>query len=65
MCLFIFNFLGVGKSSIATSLAVSLGLDTKKTAILDLDICGPSVPAIMGVAGQQVVNTEYGWKALV
>ncbi|XP_064632017.1 cytosolic Fe-S cluster assembly factor NUBP2 homolog [Lineus longissimus] len=56
---------GVGKSSIATSLAIALGLDTQKTALLDLDICGPSVPNLMGVAGQQVVSTEYGWKALV
>ena len=29
--------------------------------IVDLDICGPSVPKLLGVQGQSVVNSQYGW----
>lgn len=29
--------------------------------ILDIDICGPSVPKIMGVEAQEVRKSSYGW----
>ena len=28
---------------------------------VDLDICGPSIPQLMAVQGQEVVNSQYGW----
>lgn len=34
---------------------------TMQVGIVDLDICGPSVPKLMGVQGQSVVNSQYGW----
>ena len=40
---------GVGKSTVASNLAVSLALKGYKTGILDLDLTGPSVPKILGV----------------
>lgn len=38
---------GVGKSSVAVNLAVALSLQGLKTALLDVDIHGPSVPLML------------------
>jgi len=35
-----------------------------QVGILDLDICGPSIPKLMGVDGMSVVSTQYGWTPL-
>jgi len=43
---------GVGKSSVATNLAVSLSLQGFKTGLLDVDLHGPSVPTLLGMEGQ-------------
>ena len=32
--------------------------------MVDLDICGPSIPKLMAVEGEEVVNTQYGWTPL-
>ena len=40
---------GVGKSSVTTSLAVTLNLRGYKTAVLDADITGPSIPTAFGI----------------
>lgn len=45
---------GVGKSTIATQLALTLAsLDPENASIglLDVDICGPSVPRMLGLEG--------------
>ncbi len=39
---------GVGKSTVATNLAVSLGVMGAKVGLLDADIYGPSIPLMMG-----------------
>lgn len=43
---------GVGKSSTAVNLALALAAEGGKTGILDADIYGPSVPAMLGAADQ-------------
>ncbi len=44
---------GVGKSTVAANLAISLAKDGNKVGILDADVLGPSVPIMFGVEGGQ------------
>ncbi len=50
---------GVGKSLVTSLLAVSMAKRGYKTAILDADITGPSIPKIFGIK-QEVVSGEDG-----
>ncbi|XP_048349134.1 cytosolic Fe-S cluster assembly factor NUBP1 isoform X1 [Sphaerodactylus townsendi] len=53
---------GVGKSTFAAHLAHGLAEDeTKQIAVLDVDICGPSIPKIFGLEGEQVHQSGSGW----
>ena len=29
--------------------------------MVDLDICGPSIPKLLAVEGEKVVDSPYGW----
>lgn len=42
---------GVGKSTVATQLALLLS-EKYEVGLLDVDICGPSVPTMLGLVGQ-------------
>jgi len=42
---------GVGKSTVATGLAVALARLGRRTGLLDIDFHGPSVPVLLGLAG--------------
>jgi ATP-binding protein involved in chromosome partitioning len=48
---------GVGKSTVATNLAVALGLTGLRTGLLDADIYGPSIPLMMGVNDKPQVTS--------
>ncbi|XP_076094085.1 cytosolic Fe-S cluster assembly factor nubp1-like [Mytilus galloprovincialis] len=56
---------GVGKSTVGCMLAQVLASQSCKVGVVDLDICGPSIPKLLSVEEQVVVNTEYGWKTLL
>jgi ATP-binding protein involved in chromosome partitioning len=43
---------GVGKSTVATNLALSMKAMGLKVGLLDADIYGPSIPTMLGVSGQ-------------
>lgn len=48
---------GVGKSTVAVNLAVALAAQGARVGLMDADIYGPSVPAILGITQTpQVVN---------
>lgn len=54
---------GVGKSSIATQLALSL-YDSDRSAkigILDVDLTGPSIPRMLSLDKQPVHQSSSGW----
>lgn len=51
---------GVGKSTVATQLAVLLS-KKYEVGLLDVDICGPSVPTMLGLVGQEVHQSNSGW----
>ncbi len=44
---------GVGKSTVATNIAVALALKGFKTGLLDVDVHGPSVPRLLGLQNVQ------------
>src|SRR6185436_18888237 len=41
---------GVGKSTVAVNLAVSLALDGARVGIMDIDVYGPNVPIMLGAS---------------
>ena len=45
---------GVGKSTVAVGLALSLAQKGAKVGILDIDITGPNVPKMLGLGGKQL-----------
>ena len=49
---------GVGKSMVTSTLAVLTNRKGKKTAILDADITGPSIPKMYGLKGAAMANDE-------
>jgi len=51
---------GVGKSTVATNLAVALSLDGLDVGLLDADIHGPNIPKMLGIESSQVIGSGQG-----
>ncbi len=51
---------GVGKSTVAVNLAVSLANSGKEVGIMDIDIHGPNIPKMLGLEGTQIQASPGG-----
>eukprot|EP01091_Cochliopodium_minus_P011259 TRINITY_DN3141_c0_g4_i1.p1 TRINITY_DN3141_c0_g4~~TRINITY_DN3141_c0_g4_i1.p1 ORF type:complete len:321 (-),score=95.98 TRINITY_DN3141_c0_g4_i1:1-963(-) len=51
---------GVGKSTFSAQLTWGLGTIEKQVGLLDIDLCGPSIPRIMGCEGESIHNSNFG-----
>ena len=49
---------GVGKSTVACNVAVSLQQQGLKVGLMDADVYGPSLPIMMRVQGSPIANDE-------
>lgn len=52
---------GVGKSSVATQLALSISAQGKRVGLLDIDLTGPSQVRMCGLEGAQILQSSQGW----
>lgn len=56
---------GVGKSTIASNLAVALAAEDYKVGLLDADIFGPSMPKMFGIEDEQLYIHEVDGRQLI
>ncbi|KAK5641343.1 hypothetical protein RI129_009890 [Pyrocoelia pectoralis] len=52
---------GVGKSTFSTQLALTLKERNLKVGLLDIDLCGPSIPYLLNLEDKSVHQHSEGW----
>ncbi|GMH23894.1 hypothetical protein Nepgr_025737 [Nepenthes gracilis] len=52
---------GVGKSTFSAQLSFALADMNYQVGLLDIDICGPSNPKMLGLEGQEIHQSNLGW----
>lgn len=52
---------GVGKSTLAAQLSLLLASRGRDVGLLDVDVCGPSAPHMLGVGDEEVRMSNSGW----
>jgi Mrp family chromosome partitioning ATPase len=52
---------GVGKSTMTAQLGFALAAQGLSVGLLDVDICGPSIPQMLGLRGHSVHQSASGW----
>lgn len=56
---------GVGKSTVTAMIGRALALDeSKEVGILDIDICGPSQPRVLGALEEKIHSSGAGWSPI-
>ena len=53
---------GVGKSTVAANLAISLAKKGYRVGLADADIYGPSIPTLFNIENEEVMATEIDGK---
>lgn len=53
---------GVGKSTVSSQIALTLAQNPSlEVGLLDVDICGPSIPRMLGLENEEVHQSAEGW----
>ncbi|KAM0926188.1 hypothetical protein ACQ4PT_003712 [Festuca glaucescens] len=52
---------GVGKRTFSAQLSFALAEKDYQVGLLDIDICGPSIPKMLGLEGQDIHQSNAGW----
>lgn len=52
---------GVGKSTVSAQIAFLLAKKGYEVGLMDIDLCGPSIPRMLGLEGHEVHQSNTGW----
>ncbi|KAF2316472.1 hypothetical protein GH714_041813 [Hevea brasiliensis] len=52
---------GVGKSTFSAQISFAPATMDFQVGLLDIDICGPSIPKMFGLKGQDIHQSNLGW----
>jgi Mrp family chromosome partitioning ATPase len=52
---------GVGKSTVSVLLSLSLLQKGFRVGLLDIDLCGPSIPKMLGLGSSRITQSKSGF----